>query len=207
EAVVERAAKFLDQAFPLASGSHAAVTAYVIAETAGVAALAIDTTAGPTSLADADQFVGYAEREGRAAILLRHHGLHAELVIDRETPVGRAHPAGLSDVVIESALTTIQDCEDSVAAVDAEDKVGVYRNWLGLMNGTLEDTFEKGGRQITRRLNPDREYHAANGGNITLTGRALQLVRNVGHLMTTPAALDAEGRQIGEGLLDAAVTA
>jgi malate synthase len=206
EAVVARAAEYLDQAFPLASGSHAEVTAYVVAETAGIAALAIDTTSGPTTLADPEQFVGYAGADGRANILLRHHGLHAELVIDRGNAVGRAHPAGLADVVIESALTTIQDCEDSVAAVDAEDKVGVYRNWLGLMKGTLEDTFEKGGRQITRRLNPDREYRGATGGEVVLKGRALLLVRNVGHLMTTDAVRDPAGNPIGEGLLDAAVT-
>ncbi|HEV7276737.1 MAG TPA: malate synthase G [Devosiaceae bacterium] len=206
EAVVARAAQFLDEAFPLASGSHADVTAYVVAETAGIAALAIDTRGGPTTLADTAQFVGYAESGGRAAILLRHHGLHAELVIDRNSAVGQAHPAGLADVVVESALTTIQDCEDSVAAVDAEDKVGVYRNWLGLMKGTLEDSFEKGGQQVTRRLNPDRHYRDVSGGDLVLKGRALLLVRNVGHLMTTDVVLDAEGRAIGEGLLDAAVT-
>ena len=206
EAVVARAATFLDEAFPLASGSHADATAYVVAETAGLAALSIDTRTGPTTLADSSQFVGYAELDDRAVILLANNGLHAELVINRTTAVGRAHPAGLADVVIESALTTIQDCEDSVAAVDAEDKVGVYRNWLGLMNGTLEDRFEKGGRQVTRRLNPDRRYKDAKGGELVLKGRALLLVRNVGHLMTTDAVRDAEGRAIGEGLLDAAVT-
>ena len=206
EAVVARAATFLDEAFPLASGSHADATAYVVAETAGLAALSIDTRTGPTTLADSSQFVGYAELDDRAVILLANNGLHAELVINRTTAVGRAHPAGLADVVIESALTTIQDCEDSVAAVDAEDKVGVYRNWLGLMNGTLEDRFEKGDRQVTRRLNPDRRYKDAKGGELVLKGRALLLVRNVGHLMTTDAVRDAEGRAIGEGLLDAAVT-
>ena len=206
EAVVARAATFLDEAFPLASGSHADATAYVVAETAGLAALSIDTRTGPTTLADSSQFVGYAELDDRAVILLANNGLHAELVINRTTAVGRAHPAGLADVVIESALTTIQDCEDSVAAVDAEDKVGVYRNWLGLMNGTLEERFEKGGRQVTRRLNPDRRYKDAKGGELVLKGRALLLVRNVGHLMTTDAVRDAEGRAIGEGLLDAAVT-
>src|SRR5690606_9462078 len=146
EAVVARAATFLDEAFPLASGSHADATAYVVAETAGLAALSIDTRTGPSTLADSSLFVGYAELDDRAVILLANNGLHAELVINRTTAVGQAHPAGLADVVIESAITTIQDCEDSVAAVDAEDKVGVYRNWLGLMNGTLEDRFEKGGR-------------------------------------------------------------
>src|SRR5690606_13792990 len=131
-------------------------TAYVVAETAGIGALAIDTRNGPTTLRDKSQFVGFSGDGHRASILLRHIGLHAELVIDRSGPVGGAHPAGLADVIVESALTTIQDCEDSVAAVDAEDKVGVYRNWLGLMNGTLEETFEKSGKTLTRRMNPDR---------------------------------------------------
>ncbi|MGV3650903.1 MAG: malate synthase G [Devosia sp.] len=207
-AVVARAAEFLDEAFPLAKGSHKDVTAYVVAETAGIAALAIDTTSGPTKLKDGSQFVGYAEEGGRSVILLVHNGLHAELVLDRTTPVGSVHPAGLSDVVLESALTTIQDCEDSVAAVDAEDKVGVYSNWLGLMDGTLTESFEKGGRTIERRLNPDRTYCSAKDGKpLVLKGRALLLVRNVGHLMTTRAVLDAEGQPIGEGLLDAFVTA
>ncbi|MDP1729810.1 MAG: malate synthase G [Devosia sp.] len=205
-AVVARAAQFLDEAFPLATGSHADATAYVVAETGGLAALAVDTRHGPTKLRHGSQFVGYAGDGTSAVILLEHNGLHAELVIDSEHPIGRTHPAGLADVIVEAALTTIQDCEDSVAAVDAEDKVGVYRNWLGLMNGSLNETFEKGGRTMTRRLNPDRIYQDAKGGTLTLKGRALQLVRNVGHLMTSRAVLDPEGKPIGEGLLDAAVT-
>lgn len=205
-AVVARAAQFLDEAFPLAAGSHADVTAYVVAETAGQAALAVDTKAGPTTLKDQSQFTGYRRDGDRAVILLKHHGLHAELVLDRSGPVGSAHAAGLADVVVESALTTIQDCEDSVAAVDAEDKVGVYANWLGLMDGTLEDTFEKGGKTVTRRLNADRRYTGVDGKELVLKGRALLLVRNVGHLMTTPAILDSAGRQVGEGLMDAAIT-
>ncbi len=205
-AVVVAAAAFLDEAFPLAKGSHKDVTAYVVAETAGRAALAIDMTSGPTTLKHHSQFVGYA-RDGQVAkILLQHHGLHAELVLDPSSPIGATHAAGLSDVVLESALTTIQDCEDSVAAVDAEDKVGVYRNWLGLMNGTLVETFEKGGKTLTRRLNADRIYKGVKGETLTLKGRALLLVRNVGHLMTSKAVLDAQGTPIGEGLLDAAVT-
>ena len=204
--VVARAAQFLDESFPLAKGSHAEVTAYVVAETGGVGALAIDTTIGPTTLKNQSQFVGFGEHDGKAGILLRHHGLHVELVIDRSTPVGSTHAAGLSDIIVESALTTIQDCEDSVAAVDAADKVGVYSNWLGLMDGTLEDTFEKGGKTVTRKLNADRVFHNAKGGELKLKGRALLLCRNVGHLMTTPAVLDESGNEVGEGLVDAVVT-
>jgi len=206
-AVMARAAQFLDEAFPLSSGSHADVTSYVVAETAGLAALAIDTKGGPSKLQHSSQFVGYAQVGKQVRILLRHNGLHAELVIDKDHRVGRSHPAGLADVIVEAAITTIQDCEDSVAAVDAEDKVGVYRNWLGLMDGTLEDTFEKGGKTMTRRLQPDRTYRGAKGGLMNLKGRALLLVRNVGHLMTTEAVLAPDGKPIGEGLLDAAVTA
>ena len=197
-AVVAYGARFLDAAFPLTKGSHADVTAY----TAHFGQLMIDIGEEGVALNDPSQFVGYSH----GVILLRHNGLHVELHIDRGSMVGKTHAAGLSDIVIESALTTIEDCEDSVAAVDAEDKVGVYRNWLGLMTGNLEDTFEKGGRTITRRLNPDRTYTAAAGGELTLKGRALLLVRNVGHLMTTRAVLDKAGAPIGEGLLDAVVT-
>jgi len=206
QAVFAKAAEILDGAFPLKRGSHAEVTGYRIVHRNGQATLVIDTEAGEAGLADPSQLVGTAERESARIILLRHNGLHAELVIDAQSPVGSTHPAGLSDVVLESALTTIQDCEDSVAAVDAADKVGVYRNWLGLMNGTLEETFQKGGRSLTRRLNPDRVYSGVDGTSLTLKGRSLLLVRNVGHLMTTDAVLDSIGKPIGEGLLDAAVT-
>jgi malate synthase len=197
-AVVAYGAKFLDEAFPLESGSHADVTVYAVR----LGALVIDRGEEAAALKDPSQYVGYAD--GR--ILLRHNGLHVELVIDSGSAIGKAHPAGLADIVIESALTAIQDCEDSVAAVDAEDKVGVYRNWLGLMNGSLSETFEKGGKSVTRTLSADRRYTAAGGGELTLKGRALLLVRNVGHLMTTSAVLDKNSTPIGEGLLDAAVT-
>ncbi len=205
-AVVARAAAFLDEAFPLSSGSHADVTSYVVVEQAALANLVIDTKGGPATLKDRSAFAGYSGGDGKAEIVLRHNGLCAILVIDPESAIGATHPAGLSDVIVEAALTTIQDCEDSVAAVDAEDKVGVYRNWLGLMTGALADTFEKGGKTITRRLLPDRTYRDPSGYPLLLKGRSLLLVRNVGHLMTTDAVL-LDGKPIGEGLMDAAVTA
>ncbi|MEQ1770278.1 MAG: malate synthase G [Devosia sp.] len=198
KAVIARAMAFLDECFPLTDGSHADVWSYSVR----LGMLMIDLEEDGTALAHPSQFAGY--RDGR--ILFRHNGLHVELVIDKAHPVGRLHPAGIADIVIESALTTIQDCEDSVAAVDAEDKIGVYRNWLGLMTGALTETFEKGGKSLTRRLAGDREYIGADGSPLSLKGRSLQLVRNVGHLMTTRTVLDGEGRPIGEGLLDAAVT-
>lgn len=200
-AVVARAAAFLDEAFPLVHGHHGDVTAYRVDS----GKLFVEIAAGATSLRDADAFVGFSGSGDKAEVVLRHHGLHVILVIDRASMIGAAHPAGLSDVLLEAALTTIQDCEDSVAAVDSEDKVGVYRNWLGLMSGTLQDTFEKGGRSVTRRLKNDRTYTGADGGELVLKGRSLLLVRNVGHLMTTDAVMW-DGRPIGEGLLDAAVT-
>jgi Malate synthase len=202
QAVFTRVAQFLDEAFPLVAGSHAAVTCYDLDGNR----LVIEGAGGSLALADPAAFAGF-RREGEILhILLRHHSLHAELVINRLDPVGKTHPAGLADVIMESAITSIQDCEDSVAAVDAEDKVAVYRSWLGLMKGDLEDTFEKDGRTITRRLNGDRSYHAPDGSVFALKGRALQLVRNVGHLMTSDAVLDGQGTPVGEGLLDAAVT-
>lgn len=205
-AVVARAAAFLDEALPLSQGSHADVTAYVVAEQGGLANFVIDTKSGPATLKDGKAFVGFAGSGDKAEIVLRHNGLHVVLVIDKTSTIGATHAAGLSDVLVEAALTTIQDCEDSVAAVDAEDKVGVYRNWLGLMNGTLEDTFEKGGKTVTRKLRADRTYRGANGNELVLKGQSLLLVRNVGHLMTTDAVL-LDGKPVGEGLMDAAITA
>ncbi len=205
-AVVARAAAFLDASFPLASGSHTEVSGYHIIKDGERRLLVVDTPAGRTGLRDPGAFVGYGGNEAAGEIVLRHNGLHVILVIAPETEIGKAHAAGLSDVIVEAALTTIQDCEDSVAAVDAEDKVGVYRNWLGLMNGALEDTFEKGGKTVTRRLNADRHYKDVDGQPLVLKGRSLLLVRNVGHLMTTDAVLF-DGQPVGEGLMDAAVTA
>ena len=195
--VVARAKAFLDEAAPLATGSHADVDAYAV----------VDSALTPT-LADPSLFVGYRGNPGSPeAILLRHHGLHVEIRIDRTHAIGRHDPAGVADVILEAAVTTIADLEDSVAAVDAEDKVEAYANWLGLMNGTLEASFDKDGRTLTRRLAPDRTYAAPDGSALTLPGRSLMFVRNVGHLMTNPAVQLADGRDAPEGILDAIVTA
>jgi malate synthase len=204
-AVVAKAAAFLDATVPLASGSHTDVTGYHIVKEGETRRLEVDTAAGRTGLRDPSAFVGYGGTEASGEIVLRHNGLHVILVIEPGSVIGGSHAAGLSDVIVEAALTTIQDCEDSVAAVDAEDKVGVYRNWLGLMNGTLEDTFEKNGRSVTRKLKADRVYKGVDGKELVLKGRSLLLVRNVGHLMTTDAVLF-NGKPIGEGLMDATVT-
>jgi malate synthase len=202
-AVVARAAQFLDEALPLAAGSHAGANGYVLRDGAVSVTLA---DGSETGFSDPQAFVGHAENGGTKSLLFRHHGLHVELKFDPASPIGKESPSGLKDVVVEAALTTIQDCEDSVAAVDAADKVLVYRNWLGLMTGELTETFEKGGRQLTRRLAADRSFMAPDGTIVTLAGRSLMLVRNVGHLMTTDAVLNAAGEETPEGFLDAIVT-
>ena len=195
-AVVAKAAEFLDRAAPLARGSHRDAIGYRVVHRNGAAGLVIDTEGGEVALREPTAFAGATERDGKSIILMKHHRLHFELVIDPQSRVGRDHPAGLADVIVEAALTTIQDCEDSVAAVDAEDKIGVYRNFgSGLMNGKLADSFEKGGRTVHRTLNPDRSYTAPDGSPLVLKGRALLLVRNVGHLMTSDAVLDADDSQ------------
>ncbi len=204
ERVVAVAVGVLDRHFPLQGGnSHVDVKGYRVADRQLVAA---NEGAG-VPLADPAQLAGYqGPPDAPTAVLLRHHGLHVELTIDRSHPIGARSPAGVKDLVLESALTVIQDCEDSVAAVDAEDKVLVYRNWLGLMRGDLTAGFSKGGKMVERRLNRDRVYSAPGGGELTLPGRALMLVRNVGHLMTTDAVLTADGAEIPEGILDGMVT-
>jgi len=205
--VTEYAGRLLDEIAPLARGSHADATGYRLVSESGHVRLAVDTANGETVLQHPERFVGFNGGLGEPErILLVHHGLHAEILIEREDAIGREHPAGVRDVVLESALTVIQDCEDSVAAVDGPDKTDVYRNWLGLMKGDLEERFDKDGEPHTRRLHHDRVYEAPDGGRLTLPGRALMLVRNVGHLMTTPAVLDADGNEIPEGMLDAMLT-
>ena len=197
--VVARARVFLDEAFAIAGTSHADARRYAVKD----GALVVDDL----PLVDPAKFAGYrGNPKAPDAILLRNNGLHVELVFDRAHPIGSRDQALLADVQLESALTAIMDCEDSVACVDAEDKVIAYRNWLGLMQGTLNDRFEKAGRPVERRLNPDRDYFDPGGTAFTLKGRALMWVRNVGHLMTNPAILLPDGSEVPEGLMDAVVT-
>jgi malate synthase len=200
--VIAWARDFLDQYFPLANGSHKDSTGYAIVD----GKLVVRLKDGDSGLKDASQLQGYRGDAGNPdGVLLKHNNLHAEIQIDDQHPIGAEDPAHVKDVLMESAITTIQDCEDSVAAVDAEEKVEVYRNWLGLMKGDLSESFEKGGQRVTRDLHPDREYTALDGSTLTLQGRSLQLVRNVGHLMTNPAILY-NGEEIPEGIMDAMVT-
>jgi malate synthase len=203
--VVEYAFGFLNEAVRLADGFYCDVTGFEVVD----GTLRVSLKRGKrTGLVDPEQFAGYRRDGGRlSSVLLRNNGLHIEIQIDPEHPVGKDNAAGVKDILLESAVTTIQDCEDSVAAVDAEDKVGVYRNWLGLMKGDLTATFSKGGKTLDRALNADREYSAPSGDTLTLPGRALLLVRNVGHLMTIDAVLDEDGREIPEGILDGMLTA
>ncbi len=202
--VIAAAKAFLDMAAPLAAGSYLDAIAYSVKDGRLVVTL---SSGARTALADPAQFVGYQEQAGAIrSILLRHHGLHIDIHFATDHPIHELHPTGIRDIYLEAALTTIMDCEDSVAAVDADDKVHVYRNWLGLMRGTLESAFDKGGRTLTRRLNPDRRYLSPAGQPFELPGRSLMLVRNVGHLMTTDAVLDADGNEVFEGLLDGFIT-
>ena len=201
--VVNYCREFLDKHFPLEKGSHKDTVSYVINDNSLQVTLSNDEK---TILKDDSKFVGYqGQLDNPLCILLKNNNLHVEIIIDKSGVIGAKDPAGINDIIIESALTTIQDCEDSIAAVDAEDKVLAYRNWLGLMKGDLQDTFEKNGTKITRELNPDKVYQSKNG-KYKLPGRSVMLIRNVGHLMTNPAILLKNGEEIPEGIMDAMIT-
>ena len=202
--VIEFAKKFLDETIPMQSGSYDQVIQFQFIDSE----LSMKLEDGKkVNLKDIDQYVGYKdEGEGAYGLLFKNNNLHFEIQIDRSHPIGQEDKAGIKDILMESAVTTIQDCEDSVAAVDAEDKIIVYRNWLGLMKGNLKRSFDKDGKFITRELNPDRKYLLKNGKMILLPGRSLMLVRNVGHLMTNPAIKDKKNNNVPEGIMDAFFT-
>ncbi|WP_110685726.1 malate synthase G [Salinicola aestuarinus] len=202
--VIAYARQVLDRAAPLAEGSHTEAKAYRISD----GRLRVTLESGRESgLENPDRFIGFqGDAQAPDAVLLSHHDLHLEIQFDTADAIGKTDSAGIKDVLVEAAITTIMDCEDSVAAVDADDKTLIYRNWLGLMKGDLEESIDKGGKVTTRRLNPDRVYTQPDGGTLQLPGRSLMFVRNVGHLMTTPAILDGEGNEIPEGILDAVMT-
>ncbi|WP_447771839.1 malate synthase G [Variovorax boronicumulans] len=201
--VIEFARNVLDQAAPLANGSHKNATGYSVKDGQLVVAL----QSSSTGLADPAQFIGYqGDAAAPSSVLLKHNGIHLDIRIDRSTAIGKSDAAGVSDLVLEAALSTILDLEDSVAVVDAADKVVAYANWLGIVQGTLTEEVAKGGKTFTRGLNADREYTGANGQPLKLHGRSLMFLRNVGHLMTNPAILYEGGKEIPEGILDAVVT-
>ena len=201
--VIARGRALLDEHFPLAGGSHADATSYAVDRDG----LAVTIGNGVLRLADPAQLVGSRGDAGAPeAVLLVHHGLHVEIQVDRDDPIGSSDAAGVKDLLVESAVSTIMDLEDSVAAVDADDKVVGYRNWLHLMEGRLAEEVTKGGRTFTRSMNPDRTYDAPDGGEVSLRGRSLLFIRQVGHLMTTDAVLDRDGNEVPEGILDALVT-
>jgi malate synthase len=202
--VIAFARDFLDQVAPLAHGSHALATSY--RAEGGNLSIMLDN-GSTTGLRSPFQFVGYqGEATAPSSILLQHNGLHVDIRIDRATPIGKTDPAGVYDVVVEAALSTILDLEDSVAVVDAQDKVLAYSNWLGILQGTLTEQVTKGAKTFTRGLNADRRYHGPMGGEVVLHGRSLLFVRNVGHLMTNPAILWGHGKEIPEGIMDAVIT-
>ena len=202
--VIAYARDFLNQHCPLSTGDHSQAKAYRVTN----GTMLVELSSGQSSkLTDPEQFRGYLGEPGEpSSILLRHNGLHIEIKIDPTSPIGSTDAAGVADVILESALTTIQDCEDSIAAVDAQDKAEVYRNWLGLMRGDLAEAFVKGGKTLHRTLNADREFIAADGSSLVLPGRSLMFVRNVGHLMTNEAVLDEQGAEIPEGIMDGLFT-
>jgi len=202
--VIEYGRQYLDQAIPLSQGSHSDVVAYIVENDQLLVKL---RDGGQSGLSKAGCFMGYrGEKASPTAILLRHNGLHLEIQIDASNIIGQADSAGVKDILVEAAITTIMDCEDSIAAVDSEDKVEVYSNWLGLMKGTLSDTFMKAGKEVSRSLKKDRVYNTPNDGEIVLHGRSLLFIRNVGHLMTNNAILNSQGAPIPEGIMDAMVT-
>jgi len=202
--VIAFARAFLDEAAPLSAGSHVDSTVYKIVDGTLIVSLKGGSNSG---LRDDAQLIGFqGDTAQPIAILLKHNGLHFEIQIDASTPVGQTDPAGVKDVLVEAALTTIMDCEDSVAAVDADDKVVIYRNWLGLMKGDLAEEVAKGGKTFTRTMNADRVYTGVDGKDVTLHGRSLLFVRNVGHLMTIDAILDKDGNEVPEGILDGLLT-
>ena len=202
--VIAFSKKFLDESVSLSSGDYNEVTGFKVNNGNLEIALSDQST---VKLKDESKFVGYkGDADNPSGILLKNNNLHVEIQVDKEDSVGKDDPAGIKDVLVESAVTTIQDLEDSVAAVDAEDKTLAYRNWLGLMKGDLKESFKKGGEEITRSLNLDRDYFGPLGDSFTLPGRSVLLVRNVGHLMTNPAVLDKDGNEIPEGILDAMFT-
>jgi len=202
--VIAFARNHLNNAAPLANGSHVGTQAYVVENGQLLITLADGTTTG---LAQPEKFIGYrGDAKAPSAILLKNNALHIEILVDASGVVGQTDSAGIQDLIVEAAITTIMDCEDSVAAVDADDKVEVYSNWLGLMKGTLEESFQKNGKTVTRSLNPDRVYTGTDGSDVVLHGRSMLFVRNVGHLMTNPAILDKDGNEVPEGIMDAMVT-
>ncbi len=202
--VIEFARAVLDNAAPLDGVSWRDATGLSVKD----GKLSVSTKGGAVGLKDSSHFAGYAGAEATpSAVVLQNHGLHLEIMIDRTHPIGKGDPAGIADIIVEAAMTTIMDFEDSIAAVDADDKVAAYRNWLGLMNGDLTATFEKGGKTVERALHDDRTFKSPSGSTLTLHGRSLMLVRNVGHLMTTDAVVTKDGAPIPEGILDAMVTA
>ena len=207
-AVIAQVEVFLDEMVGLERGNFREVTQFSLKDVGGTNQLVVRLKDGSEAgLADPSKFVGFHEKDGElCTILFRNNGLHIEIQIDHTHPVGKAHPAGVKDVILESAITTIQDCEDSVAAVDAEDKTKVYSNWNGIMQGSLESIFEKDGQQMTRRLNADKTFRAPDGSTLTLPGRSLLLIRNVGIHMYTDAVTTADDQEIPEGFLDAMVT-
>ncbi|MAD46693.1 MAG: malate synthase G [Oceanospirillaceae bacterium] len=202
--VIAWARDFLNESAPLATGSHADSTQYAIDGGKLVVTLKDGSTTG---LKDETQLQGYkGEASAPSAVLLKNNGLHFEIQIDASSPVGSTDAAGVKDILMEAALTTIMDCEDSVAAVDAADKVLTYGNWLGLMKGDLAEEVSKGGKTFTRKMNPDREYTGVNGDTVSLKGRSMLFIRNVGHLMTNPSILDKDGNEVPEGIMDGMIT-